>query len=405
MDIKIAKNNQNYNVGMLFPYVKGVSQLFLKQFIEIFKPLYNDIFIISIDIVYQCNDGWICDNNVETSEAIKPFLIRIPKAIISEIKTSMNTIRILRRIDIIYFNSPVLGNLIFPQLIAKFSSKKLILITGGTGSECVLGTHDKPLFGSSKYFLYKIVKLIEQINYSLSDIIIVYSDVEISKKPGLEKYSRKVMGYGRRFVDNKTFKVKKDLCKREIKVGFIGRFAQEKGISNFIEAIPLVLNNKENVNFLIIGDGPLLKDVKTSLKKMNLQTKVELLNWIPQDKLVSYLNELKLLVIPSYTEGLPNIMLEAMACGTPVLATSVGAIPAVIKNGETGFLMENNSPVCIGENIIMALGHPNLNKIVEDARILINREFTYGAAVNRYKEISDSLSSTMKDKYLYNRII
>lgn len=385
-------SNRKYNVGMLFPYVKGVSQLFLLQFIKIFKPLSNNIFVISRDTIYQCNDGWIFDNKVENLETLKSFLIRIPNAIISEIKTSINTIRILRRIDLIYFNSPVLGNLIFPQMIAKISSKKLILITGGTGSECICGTSDKPLFGSSKYFLYRIVKLIEQINYSLADKIIVFSEKEIQKKPGLEKHRLKVMDIGRRFVDNQIFKAEKDFFRRETKVGFIGRFAQEKGICNFIEAIPLVLNKRDDVNFLIIGDGPLSDITKKYLKEMNLQTKVELLDWVPHDKLGSYLNELKLLVIPSYTEGLPNIMLEAMACGTPVLATPVGAIPDAIINGETGLLMENNTPICIGENIITSLEHPNLGKMAENAMILISKEFTYEAAVNRYKKILEEIS-------------
>ena len=104
-----------------------------------------------------------------------------------------------------------------------------------------------------------------------------------------------------------------------------------------------------------------------------------------------YLNELKLLVLPSYTEGLPNIMLEAMACGTPVLATPVGAIPDVIKDGETGFIMENNSPERIAENVIRALNDSNLDIIVKNARELVEKDFTYEAAVERYRKILGSI--------------
>ena len=116
-----------------------------------------------------------------------------------------------------------------------------------------------------------------------------------------------------------------------------------------------------------------------------------MLRWIPHDKLPDYMNELKLVVLPAYAEGLPNIMLEAMACGTPVLATPVGAIPDVIKDGETGFIMEDNSPECIAENVVWALKHPDLGLIVENARVLVGREFTYEAAVKRYRMILGNL--------------
>ena len=62
-------------------------------------------------------------------------------------------------------------------------------------------------------------------------------------------------------------------------------------------------------------------------------------------------------------------------------------IPNLIKYGETGFIMENNSPACITENVMRALEHPDLEAIVENARALVEREFSYEAAVERWKEI------------------
>jgi glycosyltransferase involved in cell wall biosynthesis len=108
---------------------------------------------------------------------------------------------------------------------------------------------------------------------------------------------------------------------------------------------------------------------------------------MPYDEIPKYLNELKLLVLPSYTEGLPNTMLEAMACGTPVLATAVGAVPDIIKDGETGFIMEDNSPDCIARNVLRALSHPNLEQIADNAHSLVEKEFTYEAAVRKYETV------------------
>jgi len=140
-----------------------------------------------------------------------------------------------------------------------------------------------------------------------------------------------------------------------------------------------------------VGDGQLCDKIKKYLDENNLNDKIKLAGWIPHEELPDYLNELKLVVLPSYTEGLPNLMLEAMACDTPVLATPVGAIPDVIKDGETGFIMENNSPECIAENVMRALEHSDLERIVGDARALVGREFTYEVAVERYRKILEGI--------------
>jgi glycosyltransferase involved in cell wall biosynthesis len=161
---------------------------------------------------------------------------------------------------------------------------------------------------------------------------------------------------------------------------------------NFVQAVPEALKKQYNLEFLIGGDGLLRPEIAKYLDAHNLHNKVKMTaGWLDHDtELPGYLNKLKLLVLPSYTEGLPNITLEGMACGTPVLATPVGAIPDIIKDGETGFIMENNSPECIAENIIRALNHPNLEQIARNARALVEREFTFEKAVERYRDILEN---------------
>ena len=81
----------------------------------------------------------------------------------------------------------------------------------------------------------------------------------------------------------------------------------------------------------------------------------------------------------------------AMACGAVVLATPVGGVPDLIKDEETGFILEDNSPECIAENVMRALNHPELDKIMNNARKLIEAEYTYEAAVERYRKILKNL--------------
>jgi len=84
-------------------------------------------------------------------------------------------------------------------------------------------------------------------------------------------------------------------------------------------------------------------------------------------------------------------MLEAMACGTPVLATPVGAIQDVILDGKTGFIMENNSPECIAENVVRALNSPDLEQIAEDGRRFVEENFTFGKTVESWKGILQNI--------------
>jgi len=76
-----------------------------------------------------------------------------------------------------------------------------------------------------------------------------------------------------------------------------------------------------------------------------------------------------------------------MACGTPVLAAKVGAIPDIITDGKTGFIMENNSPECIAENVIRALNTPNLEEISENGRKFVEENFTFESAVARWNGV------------------
>jgi len=74
-----------------------------------------------------------------------------------------------------------------------------------------------------------------------------------------------------------------------------------------------------------------------------------------------------------------------------VLATPVGAIPDVIRDEKTGFIMEDNSPECIAENVVRALEHPDLEEIAEVGRRFVGEEFTFERAVERWREVLEQV--------------
>lgn len=230
---------------------------------------------------------------------------------------------------------------------------------------------------------FKFIILFQKISFYLSDYIVLHSP-QLIKEWNLEKYAMKMLYAHEYYIDPGKFEIKNEFEDRKNVIGYVGRLSEEKGIMNFIESIPLISDYNE-LQFLIIGDGDLRNEIHDYINRNNLEN-VELKYWIDNDQLVKYLNKLKLLVIPSYTESGPLIALEAMACGTPVLISNVGYVYTLIKSGENGFILENNSPGCIADNINEILKNDSLDKVAYKAYKLVQQEFNFVKTVENWKE-------------------
>ncbi|CAD6491093.1 MAG: D-inositol-3-phosphate glycosyltransferase [Candidatus Argoarchaeum ethanivorans] len=353
----------------------------LFDLLEIFESVTDKLYVITGNIPAD----EIPDNrkyhliNFEMEKELRrhlPMYVAFPiwlfNYIIGQVKMSYNLLKISKNIDIVIF---FLGyEYLLPILTAKILGKRTVMIVTISSKSAKMAYN--------KVFYY-ISRIIERISYSLSDQLVV--DPQNVSMLGLQRYENKI-AYGPRHVNLDSFKIIKKIDERENIVGYVGRFSEEKGIRNFADAIPLIFKECENVKFLMGGDGLLFKEIKQKLERYP-SDKLIFMKWIPHENLPEYLNGLKLIVIPSYTETGPFIALEAMACGTPVLSTSVGLVSDIIKDGETGFILEDNSPECIARNVIRASEHANLGEIVKNARKTIEEKFTYIAAVERYREI------------------
>jgi len=202
---------------------------------------------------------------------------------------------------------------------------------------------------------------IQKICHKFADVLITLSK-NMVKMIGLENYEYKTR-FALPRIDKEfynQFRIIKNYEHRSNVVGFVGLLCRRKGVSNLIHAIPLVTNTKNDCNFLLIGGGPLLEIMETEAQRLKASESVKITGFVNYNDLRKYYNEMKLYVLPAYAEGVPSTMFEAMACGTPVLATPVGGIPDVIKDGETGFLLESNAPEHIADKITKLLNNPKL---------------------------------------------
>ena len=369
------------NIGIITFPISEAGNIPLSNLVNIVHHLSNDTYLIT------GNDGYTFfkdDRRIHTHgirhERGKNVFTRILKYILAQLRISYQLAKVAKNVDLWIF---FIGgqDLLFPMLTAKSLRKKVILAFAESSVLSLKSANDN---------LFKLVEILEIICRSLANRIIIYTPTLIEEW-NLEKHKDKIYIAHEHFLNFDMLKIKKKLDERNNLVGYIGRLSEEKGVSNFVKAIPGMIKRKDDLEFLIGGDGQMQYGIEKYIGEESLDDKVKLAGWIPHDKLPDYLNELKLVVLPSYTEGLPNLMLEAMACGTPVLATPVGAIPDIITDGETGFITENNSPECIAKNVMRALEHPDLERIVENARALVEREFTYEDAVERYRKILESM--------------
>ena len=372
------KENINVCIVML-PRAPKVPYKFLTDLLKIFRLISQKIFVITgnTERINKMSKEKISiiDIGFSMPPQNKNIFLTFFMVILFQIKTCIEIFKARKEIDVIIFYVTWPFYLL-PLVVSKLLRKKTVDII----------TRSKPSVFS---LWYKIYEIQDKILLTLLDYISPESPSLISNLH-LEKYSHKILPSGARFIDTDFFNIKKPFSQRKNVVGYVGRLVEEKGVKKLLQAIEL-MNKYGKITFLLGGEGPLFEEIK-KFRPSN-QCEIVKTGWIPEKNLPNILNELKLLVLPTqHAEGLPTIILEAMACGTPVLATPVGGIPDVIKDEETGFIMENNSPECIAKNIIRALNHPNLEKIARNARKLVEKEFNYEQAVKRWRKILEIVS-------------
>jgi glycosyltransferase involved in cell wall biosynthesis len=120
---------------------------------------------------------------------------------------------------------------------------------------------------------------------------------------------------------------------------FLGRLSDRKGVTDLIIAFSNVLKRYPHSRLLLGGDGELQK-FKSLVVELNLNPYVEFLGWISGEEKFNLLKRADSYVLPSYNEGFPMGILEAMSCKVPIIATRVGGIPDAITSGEEGVLIK-----------------------------------------------------------------
>jgi len=258
----------------------------------------------------------------------------------------------------------------------KLRRRKIFIHMGGRASKSLI-------YENNKFFIF-IIKVIEYFVLRFSYKIVVQSP-QAAKFLELNKFRDKLIVI-HQGVDTKKFTILKEYSQRENQIGFIGTFNTVKGsLEFFLAARLLTIEDKSNLMFILIGGGNNSDQFESYFhNEPLLKNNIAISKWVNHQEMNETLNNLKLLVIPSYSEGLPNLLLEAMASGTPVLATPVGGIPDLVSDENTGFILEDNSPDSIAKGIIKAINHPDIDNIIKRARSLVQDNYDINITKNKW---------------------
>ncbi len=363
--------------------------IFLDILIRILEPLTSEILVITGNFPNRYSDKVrIAEVERSKGERKRGAFTRITGFLAMQFKLAAYLMKLSRSFPVVFFYVGEYRN-VLPLLCSKLMRQQTIILHQG-GDKFLEAKLDAVSIWE-RVILPWMPRILIPLAYYLADTIICLSESIVSFGK-LERYRHKIVVLPGRYVDTERFKIKVPVSERPRMVGYIGRLVPKKGIANFVKAMPLVLKECPDVEFLLIGRGVLRKEIEAQIGQSRVRDRVNSVDWVSDDRLPDYLNKLKLFVLPSMEEGVPGIIQEAMACGTPVAATPVGGIPDLIKDNKTGFVIHNNTPQGIAETVIRALNYSGLDEVARNAQSLIEREYNYETVVARYRNVLATLA-------------
>jgi glycosyltransferase involved in cell wall biosynthesis len=246
--------------------------------------------------------------------------------------------------------------------------------TPSKGLSYILDTLQAPFSIRIEQELFKKANQIVTVSGSVSSELEEY---------GINPSTTKVFGVG---VDTDIFFPSKTLNNSQPYLLTAGRLAPRKGFSDFIRCAEIILKERPDLKFLIAGSGPLEKKLQKQIKECGLERKIFLLGQIQdRQRMVDLYRGALAYLHPAHYEGLPAVMLEAMACSCPVIVTSVSGALEVIEQDINGILVPPKNPDAMAASALRLLKDPSLSdKLGKAAYQTIQGRFSWKIVSERY---------------------
>jgi glycosyltransferase involved in cell wall biosynthesis len=169
------------------------------------------------------------------------------------------------------------------------------------------------------------------------------------------------------------------------KILYVGRLSEEKNLGALIEATGK-LAGRFDVRLIIVGDGPQRGQLEASAQRLGVMA--EFLPLVDHRELPAFFARADAFVLPSFTEGHPKVLLEAMSCGIPCVASNVGGNRAILTDGETGLLFDPRDASALAGALERVLSQVEFaRRLGERARARIVEHYDLGRLVEREIEL------------------
>lgn len=264
------------------------------------------------------------------------------------------------------------------------------------GEKVVRTHHGKGFIGTSWF-----KTLIEKINGKF------FTNVLISVSEDLKKFikgngveSKHMFVLRNAILNNSTFNGMDIVALRdslgvlagEILIGSVGRISPVKDHKTLVLAFSRLLESYSQVKLIIVGDGPQITELQQLLDTYKLNNKVKLLGF--RDNIMELLSAMDVFVLPSLHEGVPMVLLEAMACNTPIIASDVGGIPEVIDNGVSALLFRAGDVSELTKHLSLLIENPSYrHSLSESARNSLSEKFNMNSYIKNllciYRSVID----------------
>ena len=279
--------------------------------------------------------------------------------------------------DVIHAHSYLFFSTNLCALVKKIGSSPLVITNHGLVSQTA------PLWLQKMY-----IPTIAKWTFKSADKIICYTKEELAeiKRLGINPNKIAIIHNG---TDIKLFTpFKKERSTNQIL--WIGRYVLGKGVEYLIDAFHILVKENPNLKLLMIGRGALKKNIEQRMRNLNLSKNIIMKDFIPDSELPKIYRNSDVFVLSSLNEGVPNTILEAMACGIPIVCTELPQLVDVVKG--CGLLVPLRDPQALADAIYRIISDKELaQKLGENGRKKVVENYSWEDTVNKTINIYEGL--------------